>query len=179
MTVAIVLLIVAVVALLIILGISVSGSLQASGGSNLAPKIEPLDVEAFRNLVSPTENEYLRHRLPPAEFRKVQRERLRAAATYVRVASRNAAMLVTIGQAALHAENTATVEAARQLVDNALRLRRNAAVTLLRIHVALVWPQSADAGAPVLQGYEQLNGRAMLLGRLQNPSVPVRIAANL
>jgi hypothetical protein len=179
MTLAIVLLIVAVVALLIIVGITVSRSLQASGSSNLAHKIEPLDIEAFRNLVNPVENEYLRRRLPPREFRKVQRERLRAAAAYIRVAGRNAAVLVTIGQAALNSQDTETVEAARLLVDNALLLRSNATAALVRVYVALLWPRLTDAGAPVLHGYEKLSGRAMLLGRLQNPSVPVRISANL
>jgi len=179
MTLAIVLVVAAVFALVLILGITVSRNLQVSGGASLSRKIEPLDIEAFRNLVNPLENEYLRRRLQPSEYRTVQRERLRAAAAYIQVAGRNAAVLVTIGQAALKANDSATVEAARELVENALLLRRNATVSLLRIYVALLWPQSAPAAAPVLHGYEQLNGRAMLLGRLQNPAVPVRISANL
>jgi hypothetical protein len=176
MTLALVLVIAAAFALVIILGITVSTRLKLSPGSALVPKIELIDIEAFRNLVNPTENEYLRQRLSAAEFRTVQRERLRAAAAYIRVAGRNAAVLVAIGQAALSATDGATAEAARELVDNALLLRRNATVALLRIYVALAWPHSALAAAPVLHGYEQLSGRAMLLGRLQNPAVPVRIA---
>lgn len=179
MTLAIVLVLVAALALLVIVGVTVSRSLQISGRSSGTLQIEPIDVEAFRNLVNPAENEYLRQRLQPSEFRKVQRERLRAAASYIHMAGRNAAVLTAIGQAALTAEDRATVEAARQLVDNALLLRRNATAALLRIYVALLWPQTAEAGAPVLIGYEQLSGRAMLLGRLQNPAVPVRISANL
>lgn len=179
MTLALVLIIAAASALVLILGITVSRSLQPSGGSALAQRIEPIDIEAFRNLVDPAENEYLRGRLPAAEFRTAQRERLRAAAAYVRVAGRNAAVLVTIGQAAVNASDSATAEAARQLVDNALLLRRNAAVALLRIYVALAWPQSGLAAAPIVHGYEQLSGRAMLLGRLQNPRAAVRISANL
>jgi hypothetical protein len=179
MTLALVLVIAAALALVLILGITVSRSLQLSAGSSLSRKIEPIDVEAFRNLVSPAENDYLRRRLPTAEFRRVQRERLRATATYIRVAGRNAAVLVAVGQAALAADDAATVEAARQLVDNALLLRRNATLALLRIYVALAWPHSGLAGAPVLHGYERLSGSAMRLGRLQNPAVPVRISANL
>ena len=178
MTLALGLVIAAAFALVVILGITVSTRLQLSSGSALARKIEPIDIEAFRTLVDPTENEYLRRRLPAPEFRRVQRERLRATAAYIRVAGRNAAVLVAIGQAALGAHDGATVEAARQLVDNALLLRRNASVALLRIYVALAWPHSAFVAAPVLQGYEQLSGRAMLLGRLQNPTVPMRIAAS-
>lgn len=178
MTLALVLVVAAALALVVILGLTVSTRLQLFPGSALAGKIEPIDIEAFRNLVDPAENEYLQRRLSPAEFRKVQRERLRAAAAYIRVAGRNAAVLVAIGQAALSANDGATVDAARQLVDNALLLRRNASVALLRIYVAFAWPHSAFAAAPVLHGYEKLNGRAMLLGRLQNPAVPVRISAH-
>jgi len=179
MTLALVLVIAAALALVLILGVTVSTRLQLSPGSALARKIEPIDIEAFRNLISPAENEYLRRRLPPIKFRKVQRERLRAAAAYIRVAGRNAAVLIAIAQAALSANDAATTEAARQLVDNALLLRRNATIALLRIYVALAWPQSALAAAPIVHGYEQLNGRAMLLGRLQNPAVPLRISGNL
>ena len=179
MTLAWVLVVVAVFALVLILGFTLSTRLQLSPGSGLVRKIEPIDVEAFRNLVDLAENEYLRRRLTATEFRRVQRERLRAAAAYIRVAGRNAGVLITVGQAAVAASDTATAEAARQLVDNALLLRRNAAFALLRIHLALAWPHSALAAAPVLQGYEQLSGRAMRLGRLQNPAVPVRLSASL
>lgn len=178
MSLAIILVVAAVLALVMIAGIGVSRSLQLSGRSGLADKIEPLDIEAFRNLVDPVEDEYLRRRLPPSEFRRVQRERLRAAAAYIHVASNNAAILISVGQAALASSDAATVEAAHQLVDNALLLRRNVTVAMLRIYVALVWPRSTPAAVPLLHGYEQMSGRAMLLGRLQNPATPVRISAN-
>ncbi len=177
MTLAIVLVIAAAVALVVILGMTLSRSLEISRSSSLALKIEPIDVEAFRNLVDPTERTYLQRRLPAAEFRHVQRERLRATAAYIRVASRNAAVLVAAGQAALAAGDAATVQAARDLIENALLLRRNATFALLRIYVALVWPEASLAAAPVLDGYVHLNGSAMLLGRLQNPAVPVRISS--
>ncbi len=179
MTLAIILVIVAALALIFILGITVSRSLQVSEGANLAGKIQPIDVAAFRNLIDPAEDDYLRRRLPASEFRMVRRERLRAMAAYVQTAGRNAAILVRMGQDALSAADPQTSEAARQLVDNALLLRRNAAFALLRIYVALAWPNSGLAAAPILHGYERLNGSAMLLGRLQNPAVPVRISATL
>ncbi|HTT18955.1 MAG TPA: hypothetical protein VMG82_08415 [Candidatus Sulfotelmatobacter sp.] len=179
MTLALVLVLAAALALVFIVGIAISTRIQPSPGSALAQKVEPIDIEAFRNLVSSAENDYLRRRLPAGEFRSVQRERSRACAAYIRVAAKNATVLVAIGQAALLTSDAATAEAARQLVDNALLLRRNATVALLRIYVALAWPQSVLAAMPIVHGYEQLNGRAMLLGRLQNPAVPVRIAANL
>ncbi|HSY90427.1 MAG TPA: hypothetical protein VK812_03590 [Candidatus Binatus sp.] len=179
MTLAIILVIAAAVALIVILGVALSRSLQLSAGTNLATQIQPIDVEAFRNLIDPAEDDYLRRRLPAAEFRIVRRRRLRAMAAYVHTAGRNAAVLVRMGQAALAAGDVPTVEAARRLVDNALLLRRNAAFALLRIYLALAWPNSGLAAEPVLRGYEKLNGSAMLLGRLQNPATPVRISASL
>jgi hypothetical protein len=179
MTLAIILVIIAVLALVFILGFTVSRSLQVSEGAGLAGKIQPIDVAAFRNLINPAEDDYLRRRLPTSEFRVVRRQRLRAMAAYVQTAGRNAAVLVRMGQSALAAADPQTSEAARQLVDNALLLRRNAAFALVRIYIALAWPNSGLAATPVLHGYERLNGSAMLLGRLQNPAVPVRISATL
>ena len=179
MTLALFLVIAAAIALVLILGVTVSRALQLSARTPLARNIEPIDIEAFRNLVNPAENEYLQRRLPAGEFRRVQRERLRAAAAYIRVAARNAAVLVTVGQAALQAADTPTVEAAHQLVDDALLLRHNATLALLRVYFAMAWPNPALSGAPVLHGYERLSGSAMRLGRLRNPAVPVRISANL
>lgn len=176
MTLAIILVIAAVLALVFILGVALSRSLQISTGSR-ADRIQPIDVEAFRNLVDPAEDAYLRRRLPAGEFRLVRRQRLRAMAAYVRTAGRNAAILVRMGQSALTAGDAQTAEAARRLVDNALLLRRNAAFALLRIYLAQTWPNSGGMAEPVLRGYEQVNGSAMLLGRLQNPAAPVRISA--
>ena len=178
MTLAMILVFAAALALVFILSVTVSRSLQISRGASLATQIQPIDVEAFRNLVDPAEDEYLRRRLSASEFRLVRRERLRAMAAYVQASARNAAILVRIGQAAVSAGDAPTAEAARQLVDNALLLRRNAAFALLKIYVALAWPNSGLTATSVLQRYEQLNGAAMLLGRLQNPAAPVRISAS-
>jgi hypothetical protein len=179
MTLAIIFVITAAVALIFILGFALSSSLQVSPGTSLTAQIQPIDVEAFRNLIDPAEDDYLHGRLPASEFRLVRRQRLRAMAAYVRTAGKNAAVLVRMGQGALTAGDAQTAEAARRLVDNALLLRRNTAFALLRIYIALVWPNSGLAAAPILHGYEQLNGSAMLLGRLQNPAAPVRISASL
>ncbi len=177
MNLAIILVLVAVLALVVIFRLSLSNALQPSG-RGAADRIQPLDVEAFRNLIDPAEREYLRRRLLPAEFREVQRKRLGAMLAYVQVANQNAGVLLAMARAASYANDPQTVEAARQLMDNAMLLRRNAFFARARIRAAMVWPDSNTAAAPILTKYLQLNGSAMLLGRLQNPSVPVRISSN-
>jgi hypothetical protein len=177
MNLAIIIVVAAVLALGIILRLAVAQSLQVKRSANLNGAIHPIDIEAFRNLISPADDEYLRNYLPPAQFRTVRRERLRAMAAYIQAVAHNAAMLVRIGEAALATGDARVASAAQQLVNDALLLRRNAAVTLARIYIALAWPNSGFAAVRVAERYEQLNGAAMLLGRLQNPSMAVRLSA--
>jgi hypothetical protein len=178
MNLAIVLVIAAVLALATILSVAVSRNLQTSRRSaSLGGAIRPIDIEAFRNLIDHAEDSYLRRRLPPAQFRVVRRERLRAMAAYVHVAGSNAVVLVRVGEAALASGDPQVAGAARQLVNDALLLRRNTTVALARIYLALAWPNSGFAAVRVIERYEQLSGAAMLLGRLQNPVVPVRLSA--
>jgi hypothetical protein len=178
MTLAIGLVIAAVLSLFFILRISASRSLQISGDAGLARQIQPLDVEAFRNLIDLSENEYLRHRLTTRQFRRVRRERLRATAAYVQVAGRNAALLVHIGTTAIEGGDAQIAEAAQRLVNDALLLRRNATYAILQIYVARALPAWNLTGASVLNSYERISGSAMLLGRLQNPGAPVRVSAS-
>jgi hypothetical protein len=179
MNLAIVLVIAAVLALGIILRLAVTRSLQTRESADLATTIHPIDIEAFRNLINPAEDDYLRLRLPPAQFRIVRRERLRAMAAYVHVAARNAVVLVSVGEGALASGDPRIAGAAQQVVNDALLLRRNTTVALARIYLALAWPNSGFAAVRVVDRYERLSGAAMLLGRLQNPAVPVRLSALL
>jgi len=175
MTIAIILVIAALGTLIVILTFTVSQGLQSSGRTGPATEIRPMDVAAFRNLVDPAEDDYLRRRLPASDFRLVRRERLRAMAAYVQSAKRNAEVLVRIAQNSTLAADAQTAEAARRLEDNAHLLQRNCMFAIVKIYIALAWPNSSLAAAPVLQGYEELNHSAMLLGRLQNPAATMRI----
>ncbi len=176
MILAIILVIVAAAALGLLLTLTVKRSLQVSPGSSDALTVQPLDVEAFRNLIDPAEREYLRQKLSAGEFRVVQRRRLIATMAYVQTASRNAAALIDIGNAALANAEPETAEAAQQLIGNAQLLRTNATYAMFRIGLAWMWPHSDATGRTILDGYQRLSGSAMLLGRLKNPTSPVRIS---
>ncbi len=177
MNLAIVLVTAAALALGVVLRLAVKQGLQAKEGAKLTATIRPIDVEAFRNLTNPAEDDYLRRRLPASQFRMVRRARLRAMAAYVQVAAGNAAVLVRVGETALASRDQRVAVAAQQLVNDALLLRRNATVTLFRIYVALAYPQSGFAALRVIDRYERVSGSAMLLGRLQNPAAAVRLSS--
>jgi hypothetical protein len=82
----------------------------ASAIQNAKANIRPVDIRAFRNLVDPSQEEYLRSHLPPEDFKVVHRERLRAAAQYISCAAHNAAILVKMGEAARRSSDPAVVE---------------------------------------------------------------------
>jgi len=71
MNLAIVLVIAAVLALATILSVAVSRSPQTKANAALAPTIRPIDVEAFRNLINPAEDDYSGGLIHPAT-RRVQ-----------------------------------------------------------------------------------------------------------
>ena len=179
----VILIVIAVATLASAAGLVVSRALRPASKADLQAQLEPIDIAAFRNLIDPAEDEYLRRRLSAAQFRVTQRSRLRARAAYVRVAERNAAVLIRMGQTALAtagagATNDAGVrEAALRLVNDALLLRRNAGFALLRIYADMVWPSHSNAMAGIVDRYERLGDTAMLLGRLRNPGVAVRVTA--
>jgi hypothetical protein len=179
MNLATFLVIAAVVSLAAILGVTLRRSLPVKASASLTAAIRPIDIDAFRNLIDPAEDDYLRRRLPRAQFRLVRRERLLAMAAYVQAARKNAAVLVRVGEAARSSGDSRVAVAAHQLVSDALLLRRNTTVALVRIYLALAWPNSEFAAVRVVDRYEQISGAAMLLGRLQNPRAAVRLSASL
>ena len=145
-----------------------SGTHSGLDEKTLNATIRTVDIEAFRNLVDPEEEQYLREHLPAADYRAVQRERLRAALEYVGALSQNAALLMRIGQAARLSPDTRVAEAGRHVVDNALRLRLYALEVRCRIYSKIAFPGAALEPRAVVTHYQEVSNWASLLGRLQH-----------
>jgi hypothetical protein len=137
---------------------------------NPAEHIRAVDVEAFRNLVDPDEENFLRTNLAPAEFRRIQRERLRAAVQYVSCAAQNAAVLLRLADAGRRSSDAATAEAAQKLVDNAIRLRLYALHAIPRLYLGMVVPGARISPVLIAERYEQMTRQVVLLGCLQYPT---------
>jgi hypothetical protein len=99
-----------------------------------------VDLEAFENLTDPEEEQYLRKKLSPAEFRRVQRTRLRAAKMYVAALSQNALALAAVGQAASSNADPAIAATGQEIVQRAIRLRFWCLLSMLRMNAAFVFP---------------------------------------
>jgi hypothetical protein len=143
---------------------------------NPAEHLRAVDIDAFRNLVDPSEEQFLRVNLAPAEFRKIQRERLRAAVDYVSCAAQNAGVLLRVADAGRRSSDPATAEAAEKLVNNALRLRLYALHAIPRLYLGMIFPGARISAGSMAESYEQMTRLIVLLGCLQYPTGGVSAA---
>lgn len=88
--------------------------------------IRALDIEAFRNLVDPEEEAFLRTSLPPQEFRKIKRERAQAALAYVKALSHASLQFARFGDAARRSPDPVIAASGKQIADSAIYLRLRA-----------------------------------------------------
>jgi len=169
MTITLILICVAFLALVLLVTLAKGHGSSPEVLENPTEHIRSVDVEAFRNLIDPEEEEFLRASLPAPEFRRIQRERLRAAVDYVSVAAQNAAVLLRIGEAARQSPHPATAEAAEGLVENAIRLRLYAFQAVARLYLAMILPGARVSVVRVAERYEQMTRQVVMLG-LQYPT---------
>jgi hypothetical protein len=144
---------------------------QGFGSSTLAdPRrhLRPVDIRAFRNLVDPAEEEYLRSHLLPADFKMVHRERLRAAAGYIACASHNASILVKMGEQARRSADPLVAEAGGKLVDSAVRLQLFAFQARGKLYLGILLPGRRLSSLGLAESYERMTLQGFQLGRLQS-----------
>ena len=159
--------IIVVLLILVALGISIALTrarvASRNGLKQTEKQLRPVAVEAFRNLIDPNEEEYLRARLEPAEFRRIQRQRLTAAVEYIYGASRNAGILLRMADAARHSTDPAVVQSAEKLVEQATQLRLYAYQAIPRLYFAMAFPSWRVSPVRVAEGYEEMTRQAVSL----------------
>jgi hypothetical protein len=147
------------------------------GLPELEGRTRPVDIAAFRNLVDPAEEEYLKAQLPKGQFRRIQRQRVRATLEYVERTRHNAAILLRLGESASRDPNPEVAAAARELVNTALRLRVTALVATGILAARVAMPETHISIGRVADVYERLTERVRGLTGLQNPADVHRVSA--
>jgi len=177
--IATILLVVAALALAGLLLYVARGSSRAKGTlEEVGVETHPVDLAAFRNLVDPAEDEFLRANLAPAVFRRVQRQRLRAAILYVERSAENAAVLLRIGEA-LNGEEPEVAAMGREIANAAVRRRMNAVMVLAILHVRVWFPSMGMPAQEVSTRYEELRRQFGRLARTRRPAEAGRLVAAL
>jgi hypothetical protein len=170
MIITLILVLISFLALGFLIKLAMSRASASKVLENPTEHIRAVDLEAFQNLVDPEEEDFLRANLPPREFRRIQRDRLRAAVEYVSCAAQNAAILLRLADAGRRSSDAATAEAAQKLVDNAIRLRLYALHAIPRLYLGMVVPGARISPVRIAERYEQMTRQVVLLGCLQYPT---------
>lgn len=102
--------------------------------------LTPVDLDAFENLTDPEEEAFLRHNLSPAEFRSVQRLRIRVAKMYVAAMSKNASTMASVGQSARNHSDPQVAASGQNLVQQAIRLKVWCVLSATRLNAGLAFP---------------------------------------
>lgn len=156
------------------------GSHSSVGGmEDLAGRTRPVDLSAFRNLVDPKEDDFLRANLRPREFRTIQRERARSAMDYLRNTTHNAAFLLRLGEGAARSPDPRIALAGRQLVNSALRLRGYALLSRAQLYLRMALPGMRFSYGKIADNYQHLSGLAGQLALMQHPAQAARLSALL
>ncbi len=146
---------------------------------DLAGRTRPVDLEAFRNLVDAREEEFLRASLLPGEFRAIQRDRMRAALSYIRNTAYNAAFLLRVGAAAARSSDPRIALAGRQLTDQALRLRGYALLSGAKLYLRIAFPEARLSYSRIADNYQSLSALAGQLALMQYPAQAARLSSLL
>jgi hypothetical protein len=85
----------------------------------IAARVRTFNIESFRNLMDPGEQEYLREHLSFLEFRRVHFLRMTAGAEYLWAAARNARFIIQLAEEAKQNATPAVLETAERLQRNA------------------------------------------------------------
>lgn len=102
--------------------------------------IRTLDIDAFRNLMDPSEDSYLQDRLPPAELRAIRRERNRVALSYISELSAVAVRLASLGDSARQSADPAVAAWGREITESATYLRLRTLDARLQLSVGVLFP---------------------------------------
>jgi hypothetical protein len=132
-----------------------------------APEAEliPVDVDAFENLTDPEEEQFLRANLSSAEFRGVQRSRIRAAKMYVTALSQNVGVLVAVGQSALSHADPEIAASGEEIFQQAIRLKVWCLLSLLRLNGAMIFPTILSPSRRIVDQYLVVTSMAANLPR--------------
>ena len=153
--------------------------INAKNLNDLSANIQPVDLEAFANLMSPHEEQFLRENLTPGMFRSSQRRRVLAAIAYVTSVAGNAVILMRIGEAAQDNPDPEIVSAGRELGEAASHLRIYAILVLAKLYMGVFLPGIRLSPAGVAEQYKDLCLRVSQLSRLRVATGASRITAAL
>jgi hypothetical protein len=142
---------------------------RLNGAGDLEGRTQAIDLLAFRNLMDPAQEEFLRGSVSAREYRHLKRLRDGVAVSYVTAVFHNAAILIRLGEA-LQRE-PATAEEGARIVQLALKNRISAAFLLAKLAAGWLYPAGDFSTDILASDYSQLTES---IGRILRRTMPLR-----
>ena len=140
---------------------------------------QPVDLEAFRNLMDDEEDIFLRNELDPVQYSQAKKKKNRVILAYIRSLAHNAALLIQLGEAARNSPDPEQQAAGAKLVNAALEMRVLSLTAMVKLRFAILFPPSQFGVTSLTESYAQLVTSAGSLFRLQSPTFTSRLLAAL
>ncbi|HEY6308187.1 MAG TPA: hypothetical protein VI488_17210 [Candidatus Angelobacter sp.] len=139
--------------------------------------IRAVDLKAFRTLTERDDELFLRERLPQSRFRRLKRQRIRVAMSYVGRIAGNAAVVMRMGEEARLSPNPEVAQAAAHVTELATQIRMQCMVAFAKLSAEFALPSLQLTPATLAPAYQTLRENVMLLGSLKlNSAAPVAVA---
>lgn len=167
-----------VLAVLLLLLAARGTSPEVRNPEELQTIMQSLDLEAFRNLVSPEQEEFLRVTLPAREFGRVRRARVAAAITYVKAAARNASALLRLAEAGKQSSDPQVAASAEELAQSAIQMRVYALFAIANLYMVMISPR-LSVGVSTVERYRLLKYNLVHFVSLSQPGLTSTISESL
>ena len=134
----------------------VRGGSKRSSGKPSSLKLHPVDLAAFRNLLSPEEDDFLRSALKTSHYHKVRRARVRAVQQYLLWIAANCATLLALLRLRVTDPDLASAPDTEGLVHHALKLRVISLGFWLLLWIEFLLPGIEVRPAAAIRRYEDV-----------------------
>ncbi|MBV9181347.1 MAG: hypothetical protein JO356_08540 [Acidobacteria bacterium] len=170
MLIPVVFIIIGIATMVLVIYLSSDQQARENNLDDLVAQLRSVDVDAFRNLIDPREEQFLREHLPGKEFRRIHRARMLAAVAYVWGAARNAGLLMRLADAAKLDVDPVVATAAENLLENAVHVRLYALRVIPRMYLGMLLPALDGAPHAIAESYDNMTRQVVRLGCLQAPA---------
>jgi hypothetical protein len=178
MTVAVIILVFLLILFLSVWSMVRSRPPRSGDWRYLNTKQSEVDIEVLTLLLSRSESEYLRKFLPVREFRRIKRQRLALARTYLRTISRNTADFIRAAEAVKASDDAKVEQAAHELLSIAFRIRLNVPIVQFCLMTEWLFPGLSLVAPRKLNVYRELVGRIVfVLQRLPSAEPAIESAS--
>lgn len=133
-----------------------------------------VDLGAFRNLIDPVQERFLRRELSRRDYRRVQRARVLAIAVYLRKIAHNASVMLRLGEAARDSHDPVLSAMGAEMASNALSVRLNCLLALAQAYAGVLFPTLGISVGSVVDRYDRLAGTLGSIGRSWTPAAGLR-----